>query len=306
MAPEEPDGDLNVVQRSVRSVIHDPSSLYRVLFAVVTGFFLFIALFPFYWLVVLALTPNEMIVDMGLTPRGFNLAAFWQIFEQAPFHLYMLNSIILASLTTVIVLIIGSLAGYVFGRLEFPGRRVLLLGLLVISYFPPAAFLIPLFRLFTGNVSLFGVPSPEWFGTPGAIVFPLSALLMPLIIYLLATFYSQIPDGLEDAARIEGSTRIGALAKVIVPLSAPGFATAAVLTFIVVYNEFFFSFLMTDGTPDSWAPIVHGLFQYQGVRQQFFNFMAAASLIGIIPMALVVLFAQEKIVSGLTAGALKE
>ena len=70
MAPEEPDGDLNVVQRSVRSVIHDPSSLYRVLFAVVTGFFLFIALFPFYWLVVLALTPNEMIVDMGLTPRG--------------------------------------------------------------------------------------------------------------------------------------------------------------------------------------------------------------------------------------------
>jgi multiple sugar transport system permease protein len=306
MAPEEPDGDLNVVQRSVRSVIHDPSSLYRVLFAVVTGFFLFIALFPFYWPVVLALTPNEMIVDMGLTPRGFNLAAFWQIFEQAPFHLYMLNSIILASLTTVIVLIIGSLAGYVFGRLEFPGRRVLLLGLLVISYFPPAAFLIPLFRLFTGNVSLFGVPSPEWFGTPGAIVFPLSALLMPLIIYLLATFYSQIPDGLEDAARIEGSTRIGALAKVIVPLSAPGFATAAVLTFIVVYNEFFFSFLMTDGTPDSWAPIVHGLFQYQGVRQQFFNFMAAASLIGIIPMALVVLFAQEKIVSGLTAGALKE
>jgi multiple sugar transport system permease protein len=306
MAPEEPDGDLNVVQRSVRSVIHDPSSLYRVLFAVVTGFFLFIALFPFYWLVVLALTPNEMIVDMGLTPQGFNLAAFWQIFEQAPFHLYMLNSIILASLTTVIVLIIGSLAGYVFGRLEFPGRRVLLLGLLVISYFPPAAFLIPLFRLFTGNVSLFGVPSPEWFGTPGAIVFPLSALLMPLIIYLLATFYSQIPDGLEDAARIEGSTRIGALAKVIVPLSAPGFATAAVLTFIVVYNEFFFSFLMTDGTPDSWAPIVHGLFQYQGVRQQFFNFMAAASLIGIIPMALVVLFAQEKIVSGLTAGALKE
>jgi len=306
MAHPDPDEELNVVQRHVRAAIHDPDRLYRILFALVTAFFLFIALFPFYWLGVLALTPNRLIVDMGLTPNGFNLEAFVEIFDRAPFHLYMLNSMILATMTTVIVLLIGSIAGYVFGRLEFPGRRVLLLGLLLISYFPPAAFLLPLFQLFTGNVEMFGIASPDLFGTPGAIVFPLSALLMPLIIYLLATFYSQIPDGLEDAARIEGSTRIGALFRVIVPLSAPGVATAAVLTFIVVYNEFFFSFLMTDGQVDNWAPIVHGLFQYQGLREQFFNFMAAASLVGLIPMAIVVLFAQEKIVSGLTAGALKE
>lgn len=306
MSFEESDEELNVVQRSVRSAIYEPDRVYRILFAVMIAFFLFIALFPLYWLGVLALTPIELIVDMGLTPRGFNLSAFADIFEQAPFHFYILNSLLLASMTTVIVLLIGSIAGYVFGRLEFPGRRVLLLGILVISYFPPAAFLLPLFNLFTGNVSVLGIQSPSLFGTPGAIVLPLSALLMPLIIYTLSTFYSQIPDGLEDASRIEGSTRIGALFRVIVPLSAPGFATAAVLTFIVVYNEFFFSFLMTDGTIDSWAPIVHGLFQYQGLRQQFFNFMAAASLIGIIPMALLVLFAQEKIVSGLTAGALKE
>jgi multiple sugar transport system permease protein len=151
-----------------------------------------------------------------------------------------------------------------------------------------------------------GLNSPELFNSPGAIVLPLSALLMPLIIYILTTFYGQIPDGLEDAARIEGSTRIGALFRVIVPLSAPGVATAGVLTFIVVYNEFFFSFLMTNGQVQNWAPIVHGVLQYKGIRSLFFNLIAASSLIGVIPMAMVVLFAQEKIVSGLTAGALKE
>lgn len=306
MATDAREADGNAVQRATVRMLEEPDLVYRILTAVVTGFFLLMALFPLYWLLVLALTPNDAISNVGVLPNGFNVAAFVQVFEKVPFHLYMLNSVVLASMTTVLVLVIGSLAGYIFGRLEFPGRRVLLLGILLISYFPPAAFLIPLFRLFTGNVSLFGLSSPELFNTPGAIVLPLSALLMPLVIYILATFYSQIPDGLEDAARIEGDTRIGALRRVIVPLSAPGVATAGVLTFIVVYNEFFFSFLMTNGQVQNWAPIVHGMLQYQGVRDVFFNLMAAASLIGVVPMALVVLFAQEKIVSGLTAGALKE
>jgi multiple sugar transport system permease protein len=306
VATDAREADGNAVQRATVRMLEEPDLVYRILTAVVTGFFLLMALFPLYWLLVLALTPNDAISNVGVLPNGFNVAAFVQVFEKVPFHLYMLNSVVLASMTTVLVLVIGSLAGYIFGRLEFPGRRVLLLGILLISYFPPAAFLIPLFRLFTGNVSLFGLSSPELFNTPGAIVLPLSALLMPLVIYILATFYSQIPDGLEDAARIEGDTRIGALRRVIVPLSAPGVATAGVLTFIVVYNEFFFSFLMTNGQVQNWAPIVHGMLQYQGVRDVFFNLMAAASLIGVVPMALVVLFAQEKIVSGLTAGALKE
>jgi multiple sugar transport system permease protein len=135
---------------------------------------------------------------------------------------------------------------------------------------------------------------------------PLSALIMPLVIFILATFYGQIPDGLEDASRIEGSTRIGALYRIIVPLSAPGVATAGILTFIIVYNEFFFSFLMLEGSAQEWAVILHGIFRYQGARSQAFNLMAAASLIGVLPMATIVALAQDKIVSGLTQGALKE
>ena len=296
----------NVLQRWAERSIRNPERVYRAMFYVAAVFFLFTTLFPFYWLVVLAVTPNDLIVNMGLAPRGFNVESFVTLFERLPLHRYMLNSFIIAMITTCIVLVLGSLAGYAFGRIEFKGRRPLMLAVLAVSYFPPAAFLLPLFRLFTGNVSLFGVSSPVVFNTPGALVTPMTALFMPLSIFILTTFYSQIPDGLEDAARVEGTTRLGALFRVIVPLSAPGVATAGIMTFISVYNEFFFSFMMTDGQVSNWAPIVFGILGYQGQYSQFYNLMAAASIVGVLPVVILVIVAQERIVSGLTSGALKE
>ncbi|WP_115863625.1 carbohydrate ABC transporter permease [Halorussus litoreus] len=311
-SPVEDEEDGGLLQRWTRKAIADPRSVYQALFYVVTLFFLITTLFPFYWLLVLALTPLDAIVNMGLLPKGFNVYAFVEVFERLPFHIYMFNSIVIALTTTVIVLIFGSLAGYAFGRLQFRGKSVLLIALLAVSYFPPAAFILPLFQLFTGNITILAVPgagaiqSPNWFNTPGAMVTPFSALFLPLTIFILTTFYSQIPDGLEEAARVEGTTRIGALFRVIVPLSAPGVATAGVLTFIGVYNEFFISFLMTDGQAQNWAPIVWGILNYQGQYQAFYNLMAAASILGVLPVVILVVVAQERIVSGLTAGALKE
>ncbi|EMA53684.1 MULTISPECIES: carbohydrate ABC transporter permease [Halococcus] len=292
--------------RWVQSSISNPERTYRAMFYIVTIFFLITTLFPFYWLLVLALTPEAAIVDMGLLPKGFNPGAFVEIFQRLPFHVYLFNSLVLAVATTIIVLVLASLAGYVFGRLDFPGRGVLMILVLAISYFPPAAFLLPLFRLFTGNIEILGVSSPMLFNTPGAMILPFSALFMPLSIFILTTFYGQIPDGLEDAARVEGTTRLGALFRVIIPLSAPGVATAGVLTFINVYNEFFFSFLMTDGQAKNWAPIVWGILGYQTQYTASYNLMAAASIVGVLPVAILVVIAQERIVSGLTSGALKE
>jgi len=304
----EPETEQGPFARWVDSAIQNPEKAYRSMFYVATIFFLFTTLFPFYWLLVLALTPNRAISNFGFppVPNGFNPEVFITIFERLPFHLYVFNSFVLGIVTTVIVLVLASLAGYVFGRLEFPGRGPLMLLILAVSYFPPAAFVIPLFQLFTGNVTVFGVDSPVLFNTPGAMVLPFSALFMPLSIFILSTFYGQIPDGLEDAARIEGTTRLGALFRVIMPLSAPGVATAGVLTFISVYNEFFFSFIMTSGEATEWAPIVWGILGYQGQYTQSYNLMAAASIVGVLPVAILVVVAQEKIVSGLTAGALKE
>jgi len=306
-ADEESGG---LLQQWTKRAIKNPQRVYRSMFYVATVTFLFTTLFPFYWLIVLAVTPNENISNMGLLPKGFNPGAFIEIFQRIPFHLYIFNSFVIGILTTAAVLLIASLAGYVFGRMEFPGRGPLMLLVLAISYFPPAAFLIPLFELFTGNTTLqllgVSISSPNLYNTPWAMTLPFSALFLPLAIFILTTFYAQIPDGLEDAARIEGTTRIGALFRVIIPLSAPGVATAGVLTFISVYNEFFFSFLMNNGQPENWAPLVQGVLAYQGQFRQMFNLMAAASIVGVLPVAILVVVAQEKIVSGLTQGALKE
>src|SRR6056297_777352 len=319
----DPDSKSNLgpLSRWTNRIITDQDArdrLYRVLFYAITIFFLVTTLFPFYWLLVLALTPNNEILSGGwdlpfLRPQGFNLAAFQEVFQQIPFHLYVLNSFILATMTTIIVLVIASLAGYVFGRLEFPGRGLLMLGILMISYFPPAAFLLPLFDAFVGNaieVPFLGVElftPPRLVNTPGAMVLPFSALFLPLSIFILTTFYAQIPDGLEDAARVEGTTRLGALFRVIIPLTAPGVATAAVLTFISVYNEYFFSSIMaTSPEATKWSPIVGGILSYQTQYTTQFNLMAAASVVGVLPVVILVVVAQERIVSRLTSGALKE
>ena len=291
----------------VDSAIKNPKKVYRAMFFVVVIFFLLTTLFPLYWLLMIALSDSNRVSEgVGLLPTGFDPGSFVEIFQQIPLHLYLFNSFVFATLTTIFVLIIASLAGYAFGRLEFRGKRTLLLTVLVISFFPPASFFIPLFQLFSQQISFLGLTPPELYSTPGGVVIPLSAIFMPLAIFILTTFYSQIPDGLEDAARIEGTTRLGALFRVIVPLSAPGVATAGILTFIAVYNEFFFSFLMTGAQAQDWAPIVDGIISYQSQFQVRYDLMAAASIVAVVPVAILVVVAQEKIVSGLTSGALKE
>ncbi len=306
---EEPDLDRGMIEAWAAKMIDNPDRAYRATFYVATFFFLVTTLFPFYWLLMVALTPRGNLRDVGvLTPGGFNPNAFVDIFVTVPFHRYIFNSFLIAVVATVIVLFVASLAGYVFGRLRFRAKNALLLGVLVTSFFPPAAFFVPLNRLFNQNIEILRplMQDGSLYNTPYAIFIPLSALYLPLSIFILMTFYSQIPDGLEDAARVEGTTRLGALFRIIVPLSAPGVATAGVLTFITVYNEYFFSSLMTDGRPENWAPMLEGILRFQGEFEVLFNLMAAASIVAVLPVAILVIVAQEKIVSGLTAGAVKE
>ena len=301
---DEPTGRL---QKWADDWMKHPNKAYALLTVFLGGVLLTTTLFPLYWLFAVAMAePGQ--TNIPLIPTTIDLSAFIVIFQQVPFARFMFNSLFYAVTVTIFVLLVGSLAGYAFGRLEFRGKTPLLFALLVLSFFPPATLFLPLFRAFNQQIpmlGLFTLPA-EIYGTPGAVVAPLSAFSMPLAIFILTTFYGQIPDGLEDAARIEGTTRLGALFRVIMPLSAPGVATAGILTFIITYTEFFFSFLMTGNSAAEWAPCVNGVLAFQTQYTTRYDLQAAASLVAIVPVAILVVFAQEKIISGLTQGALKE
>jgi multiple sugar transport system permease protein len=286
--------------------INNPNTVYKGLFYIVLLYFLLIAAFPLYWLIIIALTTPERLSDVTITPIGYNIAVFIEVFETIPFHRYIFNSLILSLSTTIFVLIVGSLAGYAFGRLEFKGSRSLMLLLLTISYFPQIAFLLPIFRLFTGQITVFGFTFPSIVNTPFSIILPLGAFFLPFATFFLATFFKEIPDGLESASRVLGTTRLGALYHVILPLSAPGVATAGIITFIVTYNEFFFSYILTNGEPENWSPMLWGVLSFQTQYSTQFHLMAASSLIALIPIIIVVFAGQKRIISGLTSGAVKE
>jgi len=301
---DEPSGR---IQKWADDWMKHPNKAYALLTVFLGGVLLTTTLFPLYWLFAVAMAePGQ--TNIPLIPTTIDLSAFIVIFQQVPFARFMFNSLFYAVTVTIFVLLVGSLAGYAFGRLEFPGKTPLLFALLVLSFFPPATLFLPLFRAFNQQIPMLGIFTlpTEIYGTPGAVVAPLSAFSMPLAIFILTTFYGQIPDGIEDAARVEGTTRIGALFRVIMPLSAPGVATAGILTFIITYTEFFFSFLMTGNSAAEWAPVVNGVLAFQTQYTTRYDLQAAASLVAIVPVAILVVFAQEKIISGLTQGALKE
>lgn len=291
------------LERGVRNAIVHPHVVYRLLFYVVVAAVVVPFLFPLYWLLVVSVLPPDP-THVGLVPQAVSPAAYLAVLiprgDQVTFLRYVFNSLVVASLTTGVVLGVSTLAGYVFGRLEFRGKTPLMLGTLAVSFFPPVSFLVPLFRLFTGNVSLLGVRSPDLFNTPWPMVLPLSALFMPLSIFIVTTFFAQVPEGLEEAARVEGATRLGALYRVVLPLAKPGLATAAVMTFVQTYNEFLYSFIMNDNTPEHWANITFALQNLQGAG---WTFAAAGSVIALLPVAVLVLLANDRLIEGVTTGA---
>jgi len=290
-------------QRGVRNAVANPGVAYRLLLYVAVVGVVVPFLFPLYWLLVVSVTPPDP-TSVGLVPQAVSPASYLALLiprgDQVTFLRYVFNSLVIASLTTAVVLGVSTLAGYVFGRLEFRGKTPLMLGTLAVSFFPPVSFLVPLFRLFTGNVSLLGVRSPDLFNTPWPMVLPLSALFMPLSIFVLTTFFAQVPEGLEDAARVEGATRLGALYRVVLPLAKPGLATAGVMTFVQTYNEFLYSFIMNNNTPENWGNITFALQNLQGTG---WTFAAAGSVLALLPVAVLVLLANERLIEGVTAGA---
>ena len=260
---------------------------------------LVIALFPFYWTLITSVKSDAEInaSPPTLIPHSFTLGNYIQAFSssQPAFAKDLLNSTLVAIFTTILALIFGSIAAYAISRTKFRGKSGVLAVVLSVQMFPLIALVGPLYVFFTG-------PFPVY-DTYVALIIPYLVIALPVTIYFLTSFFNDLPPDLEEAALVDGTTRIGALWRIILPLTAPGVFTTAILSFITVWNDFLFGLTMTSDSNAQTVTVAIPLFN--GEHQIAFGEVSAAAIIVTIPLVIMVLFLQRRIVSGLTAGAVK-
>jgi multiple sugar transport system permease protein len=253
-------------------------------------------LLPFYWLVNISLKTGPDLSGSDVVPPNPTLDNYQSIFQNDDFVHALLNSAIVSLTTTVLALIVGSFAAYALARLRFKGKFFLLAAFLSITTFPPIAIAAPIFKLWT-DIGLFNT-------LPGLII-PYLTFALPLAVYILVSFFREIPKDLEEAALVDGATRFQAFRKIVVPLAAPGLATAGILTFIFAWNEFLLAVTLTSTPKARTVPAAIAFFTGSTEFEEPLGTISAASVVISIPLIFLVLFFQKRIVAGLTAGAVK-
>jgi multiple sugar transport system permease protein len=254
------------------------------------------ALIPVIWIMSLSLKTPETIGDGRFIPSEWTLDNYDSVFNTGFFTSALRNSIGIALITTLIALAFASMTAYAITRLDFPGKAVILAGALAISMFPQISVVGGLFDVWR-RIGLFDT----W---PGLIL-PYLSFSLPLSIYILSAFFREIPWDLEKAAQMDGATPMQAFRKVILPLAMPGVFTAGILVFISAWNDFLFANVLTSTDASRTAPVALAFFRGASQFTDPSGAIAAGAVVVTIPILIMVLIFQRRIVSGLTAGAVK-
>ncbi len=254
------------------------------------------AIFPLGWTLLTSLKLEEEIVTRTLhyLPRQITLQNYETLWRQSGFPILVLNSVVVTSSTGLICLTIGTLAAYGFSRYRFRGRGKLLIFYLVIRMFPVVLMIIPLFVMMR-NLGLLD--------TRFGLALAYTTFLLPLCIWMLKGFFDAIPAELEDAARIDGCTRLGALCRIVLPLARSGLLTTAVFIAISAWNEFLFALMMTTSQGSRTWPV--GLQLMVGEFQLPWGPLSAGGIISIVPIIIFFAIIQRSLIRGLTSGAVK-
>jgi multiple sugar transport system permease protein len=253
-------------------------------------------LFPFYWLVNVSLKTGSDLAQADVFPPNPTLDNYDSIFKNDNFTSALKNSVIITVVTTVLALIVGSFAAYALARLRFPRKFLLLAVILSISTFPPIAIAAPIFQIWND----FGL-----YDTRIGLIIPYLTFALPLAIYILTSFFKEIPKELEEAALVDGATYFQAFRKVVLPLAAPGLVTAGLLTAFFVWNEFLLAVTLTS-SPDAFTvPVSVANFTGSQRFEVPLGTISAASVVITVPLVLAVIIFQKRIVAGMTAGAVK-
>jgi len=250
---------------------------------------------PFYWAVIASLTPEARLFGTpALIPRDLVLEHYRALFSERDFWIPIRNSLVVASSTTVLCVTLGALCAYALARLHFPGKTALLGLVLAVSMFPQISVVSPVYLL---------LRELRLINTYPGLILPYLTFAMPLAVWLLVGFFRQLPPELEEAAMVDGASRLRTFGEVVLPVAAPGLAATAILTFLYSWNEFLFALSFTLGPERHTVPVAIALFR--GRYQVPWGQILAASVVATAPVALVVLGFQRRIVQGLTAGAVK-
>lgn len=254
------------------------------------------SLVPVVWIVMLSLKTPATATDGSFIPHQWTLSNYSDIFNAGIFTSALRNSIGIGLISTSLAVLIASAAAYAIARLDFPGKQIILAVTLGVALFPQISLVGPLYNLWR-QVGLYDT----W---PGLII-PYMTFALPLSIFVLSSFFREIPWELEQAAQVDGATPFQAFRKVIVPLAMPGIVTTFIIVFIICWNDFVFAISLTSTTAAETVPAA--ISSFPGVSQFTVPYgdIAAAAVIVTIPVMVLVLFFQRRIVAGLTAGAVK-
>ncbi len=253
------------------------------------------SLCPFLWFVLTSFKSQIQVEAIPPTWWPDGSLAFYTsaLIEHRLLH-YIRNSVIVAGATTIVALGVATPAAYALARLRLPGKAWILGGLLCVAMFPPIVIAGPVWQI----LERLGGLNTHW-----GLVLPYVSLTLPLAVWILTTFFHELPFELEEAARIDGCTAWQALSKILLPLAAPGLFATAILTFIYAWNEFFFALLILTDPERQTLPVGIALFQGEFIMP--WGEIAAASVIATLPLIVIVLLFQRGIINGLSAGAVK-
>ncbi|ADH98972.1 carbohydrate ABC transporter permease [Salisediminibacterium selenitireducens] len=265
-------------------------------FYIFLSLFVFIIMFPFLWVFLTSIKPtNELFGGFNWFTSNPTLSSYESAITTRPLFTYIWNSFVVSTLTTVLAISVASLSAYALTRLPIRFKGTILGIVLAAAMFPQIAIISPIFNLIQG----LGLRN-SYIG----LVIPYITISLPLAIWILSTFFQKIPFELEESAKLDGATPFQTFRKIIFPLAAPGVFTTAILVFIAAWNEFLFA--LTINSDDSWRTIPVGLSMYQSQYTVPWGDITAATVMVTIPIVIVVLIFQRRIVAGLTSGSVKE
>ena len=260
---------------------------------------LFIALFPIYWIVAMSIRETaEMQGQIPILPRSLTLEHFTALFTEKDFGQAAVNSLQTTLSSLVISLAVGVCASYVIARkrFRFGLKKPLTYWILLVRVLPPVAFTIPLYSMFS-RAGLLNTKIP--------VTLACVLINVPLIIWFLISFFQDLPEEIEESARVDGATEMQMFLKIVLPLVAPGIAAVAMLSFMYAWNEYTYTVIFTRSPDNYTVPLALSVLNSEDNLTNF-GLVAAGGVISVIPITLFVIFAQNYLISGLSSGAVKE